>query len=165
MSGSTAVNFTNIPRELKSLCSFCVWKREERNGEGSKVPYNPKTGKRARTNDPDTFSDFSSAVMAYVSDGYDGIGFRVSESIGALDIDNCIGEDGSLNDVAATVLGIFRDCYFERSPSGTGLRGFFRVSPGFTYDKSTYKANTRDYGLEIYLPETTNRFVTVTGDV
>ena len=159
------VDFTNIPQELKSLCSFCVWKKEVRGDERPKVPYSPKTGERARINDPDTFADFGTAVTAYVTKEYDGIGFRVSEGIGAIDIDHCIGEDGSLNDVAATVLSIFKDCYFERSPSGMGLRGFFRVEPSFAYDKSTYKANNRGIGLEIYLPETTSRFVTVTGNV
>lgn len=165
MSDKMAVDFTNIPQELKSSCAFCVWKKEKKEGRLTKVPYDPRTGQMARTNAPETFSDFGTAVTAYISNGYAGIGFRVSEGIGAIDIDGCIREDGSLNDVAATVLGIFKDAYFERSPSGTGLRGFFRVAPDFVYDKATYYVNNRKYGLEIYLPETTNRFVTVTGNV
>ena len=165
MSDKMAVDFTNIPQELKSSCAFCVWKKEKKEGRLTKVPYDPRTGQMARTNAPETFSDFGTAVTAYISNGYAGIGFRVSEGIGAIDIDGCIREDGSLNDVAATVLGIFKDAYFERSPSGTGLRGFFRVTPDFVYDKATYYVNNRKYGLEIYLPETTNRFVTVTGNV
>ena len=165
MSDNTSVNFVNIPQKLKASCSFCVWKREKRDGRLTKVPYDPRTGKMARTNAPDTFSDFGTAVKAYVMGGYDGIGFRVSEGIGAIDIDHCIREDGSLNDVAASVLGIFKDSYFERSPSGTGLRGFFILSPDFIYDKTVYYINNRKHGLEVYLPGTTNRFVTVTGDI
>lgn len=159
------VNFVNIPDVLKQTASFCVWKMEKRSGRPTKVPYNPRTGAMARTNDPSTFTDFNTAMKSYAIGGWDGIGYRVSEGIGAIDIDHCIREDGSLNDVAASILGIFPDAYFERSPSGTGLRGFFRLSPDFAYDKTVYYINNRKHGLEVYLPGVTNRFVTVTGDM
>ena len=165
MNDKVAVDFTKIPQELKSSCSFCVWKTEKRGKEKPKVPYDPKTGKKARTNDPSTFTDFGAAAMVYAIGGYDGVGFRVSKGIGAIDIDHCFNDDGSLNDVATAVLDIFKSAYFERSPSGNGLRGFFKAASNFAYDKTLYKANNRDCGLEIYLPETTNRFVTVTGNV
>ncbi|HRU99042.1 MAG TPA: phage/plasmid primase, P4 family, partial [Ruminococcus sp.] len=155
----------NIPDVLKQTASFCVWKLEKRSGRPTKVPYNPRTGAMARTNDPSTFADFNTAMKSYAIGGWDGIGYRVSEGIGAIDIDHCIREDGSLNDVAASILGIFPDAYFERSPSGTGLRGFFRLSPDFAYDKTVYYINNRKHGLEVYLPGVTNRFVTVTGDM
>lgn len=159
------VNFVNIPDALKHNASFCVWKLEKRSGRPTKVPYNPKTGAMAKTNDPSTFADFKTAMKAYAIGGWDGIGYRVSEGIGAIDIDHCIREDGSLNDVAASILGIFSTAYFERSPSGTGLRSFFKLSPDFAYDKTVYYINNRKHGLEVYLPGTTNRFVTVTGDM
>ncbi len=183
------VNFVNIPQELKDNASFCLWKKEKRNGRPTKVPYNPKTGELAKTNDPSTFSDFSTAMKAYAMGGWDGIGYRVSEgnvpaeavgasdgigaiggnvpteAIGAIDIDHCIRPDGTLNDVAASILGFFPNTYFERSPSGTGLRGFFKLSPDFAYDRTVYYINNRKYGLEVYLPGATNRFVTVTGDL
>lgn len=159
------VNFVNIPDALKQSASFCVWKLEKRSGRPTKVPYNPRTGNMAKTNDPSTFADFKTAMKAYAIGGWDGIGYRVSEGIGAIDIDHCIREDGSLNDVAASILGIFSTAYFEKSPSGTGLRGFFKLSPDFAYDKTVYYINNRKHGLEVYLPGITNRFVTVTGDM
>ena len=162
---STKVNFVNIPTELKQNASFCLWKIVKEKGKSRKVPCDPRTGSFAKHNDPSTFADFGTAMKAYAMGGYDGIGYRVSEGIGAIDIDHCIREDGSLNDVAASILGIFSSAYFERSPSGTGLRGFFRLSPDFAYDKTVYYINNRQHGLEVYLPGTTNRFVTVTGDV
>ena len=161
---SAKVNFVNIPQELKNNASFCLWKLEKRRGKPTKVPYNPKNGQLAKTNDPSTFADFGTAMKAYAMGGWDGIGYRVSEGIGAIDIDHCIREDGSLNDVAASILAFLPDAYFEKSPSGTGLRGFFRLSPDFAYDKTIYYINNRQHGLEVYLPGTTNRFVTVTGD-
>ncbi len=162
---SAKVNFVNIPQELKNNASFCVWKLEKRQGKPTKIPYDPRTGRLAKTNDASTFADFGTAMKTYAMGGWDGIGYRVSEGIGAIDIDHCIREDGSLNDVAASILSFFPDTYFERSPSGSGLRGFFRLSPDFAYDKTVYYINNRKHGLEVYLPGTTNRFVTVTGDV
>ena len=166
---ASRVNFVNIPRILKSTCSFCVWRKEKRNGKAIKIPYNPKTGQMAKTNDPSTFSDFATAMKVYAlgvgTSHWDGIGFRVSEGIGAIDIDHCIRKDGSLNDVAASVLSFLKNAYFEKSPSGTGLRGLFRLDSDFTYDKTRYYINNRRFGLEVYFPGVTNRFVTLTGDV
>ena len=62
---TSKVNFVNIPQELKNNASFCVWKMEKRQGKPTKVPYNPKTGALARTNDPSTFSDFGTAMKTY----------------------------------------------------------------------------------------------------
>lgn len=147
-----SVNFVNIPTELKQNASFCLWKKEKRGGRVTKVPYNPSNGTMAKTNDASTFSDFATAMKAYAMGGWDGIGYRVSEGIGAIDIDHCIREDGTLNDVAASILGFFPNSYFERSPSGTGLRGFFKLSTDFAYDKTVYYINNRKHGLEVYLP-------------
>ena len=60
------VNFVNIPKELKTNASFCLWKLEKRSGKPTKVPYNPRTGQLAKTNDPSTFGDFNTAMKAYV---------------------------------------------------------------------------------------------------
>ncbi|MCD7825515.1 MAG: phage/plasmid primase, P4 family [Clostridiaceae bacterium] len=159
------VNFTNIPADLKQSCRFCVWKREEKDGRMTKIPYNPVTGYRAQSNNPDSFSEFPQAAATYAIGGYDGIGIRVSDGIGAFDIDHCIGADGSLNEVAAGVLDAFQNCYVEKSPSGTGLRGFFRVPADYVFNRQRYYINRQQRGLEIYVPGATHRFVTVTGDV
>lgn len=161
------VNFVNIPADLKESCRFCVWKKEKGKGRSArltKIPYNPVTGQKAQSNHGETFSDFATAMKSFAMGGYDGIGIRVSSGIGAIDIDHCIREDGSLNDVAASVLGFFKSAYFERSPSGNGLRGFFHVDTDFVFDKTVYYINNRTHGLEVYLPGATNRFVTVTGN-
>lgn len=160
-----AVNFVRIPEELKASCRFCTWKYETRGGRKTKVPYTPGTMHKAQTDKPETFGDFSTAMKAYAMGGCDGIGIRVASGIGAIDIDHCIREDGSLNDIAASILGIFPGIYTEKSPSGTGLRAFFKVSPDYVFDKATYYINNRKLGVEIYVPGATNRFVTVTGNV
>ena len=46
----------NIPEELKTLEQWVVWKKEERGGKITKVPYNPSTPKRkAQSTDPSTW--------------------------------------------------------------------------------------------------------------
>ena len=159
------MDIKNIPGKLKTTCSFCVWKFEKRNGQKTKMPYNPATGERAKINDLRTFSDFKNTLVTYAMGGYDGIGIAVGNGIGAFDIDHCIREDGTLNDTADTVLSIFPTAYVEKSPSGKGLRGFFCVPEDYVYDKTVYYINNRNKGLEVYMPGATNRFVTVTGDV
>lgn len=159
------VDIKNIPALLKTSCRFCVWKYEKRNGQKTKMPYNPANGDRAKINDLHTFADFKTTLVAYAMGGYDGIGVAVGNGIGAFDIDKCIREDGTLNDTAATVLSIFPTAYVERSPSGKGLRGFFCVPEDYVFDKTVYYINNRKAGLEVYMPGATNRFVTVTGDV
>ena len=166
-----AVNFTNIPDIIKQSCQFCTWIREKgKDGRLTKVPYTPGTGYRASTDKASTFRDFVTTAGAYAVGGYNGIGIRVAPvdgkpSIGAIDIDHCFREDGTLNDVASGIVALFPTAYFEKSPSGTGLRGFFKVEPDYIYDKTTYYINNRKLGLEIYIPGATNRFVTVTGNV
>ena len=95
----TKVNFVNIPDALKRNASFCVWKLEKRSGRPTKVPYNPKTGAMAKTNDPSTFTDFNTAMKAYAIGGWDGIGYRVSEGIGAIDIDASSENGGAIKSI------------------------------------------------------------------
>ena len=52
-------NCENLPADLRENGRFCLWRYEERDGRQAKVPHNPRTGERARANDPDTFDNFS----------------------------------------------------------------------------------------------------------
>ena len=105
------VDIKNIPAELKSSCRFCVWKFEKRNGQKTKMPYNPANGDRARINDLRTFADFKTTLVTYAMGGYDGIGIAVGSGIGAFDIDHCIREDGTLKtSTAASRMQIWHSC-------------------------------------------------------
>ena len=121
------VNFAAIPQELKQSASFCVWKREKRNGKLTKVPHNPTNGTFAKTDDPSTFAAFNTAMKAYALGGWDGIGFRVSEGIGAIDIDHCIREDGSLNDVAASIMSSVSSPAATPSPRAFSTTAWLRL--------------------------------------
>ncbi len=154
--------YDNLPQRIKSEKLFCCWRYEQQNGRKTKVPYDPVTGRRAKTNRPDRFRDYETATAAGGS--YDGIGFLVGGAIHFLDLDNCFSENGLLEPWAEDTIKAFDGCYMEKSPSGGGLRVIFLASD-FKFDKNRYYINNRKLGLEVYVPGATNRFVTLTGDV
>ena len=74
-----------IPQELIDKAQWCVWKREFRGGKPTKVPYDPRDGKRAETNNPDTFCSFLLADEAFnIYGDYDGVGIRISDGFSAI---------------------------------------------------------------------------------
>jgi primase-polymerase (primpol)-like protein len=96
-----------------------------RDGKPTKVPYSV-TGRRAKSNDPRTWSTFEEVRKAYDAGGFDGIGFCLSDSDGltGIDLDHVL--DRATAEVvvpeAREILAHFADDYVERSPSGDGLR-------------------------------------------
>jgi len=149
----------NIPAELKRICKFCLWKKER----NTKIPYNPFLGTRAESDNPKTFSDYDTALRAFAGGKWDGLGIRIADGIGAIDIDHCINTNKTADKTASEIMSIFEGVYFERSPSGEGLHAFFKLPPDFYYDKDIYY--TKKNGVEVYIPGATNRFITVTGNV
>jgi putative DNA primase/helicase len=155
------MSYENIPDELKNEARWCVWKREQRNGKDTKVPYNPYTGFHARSNDISTFSDFETACGAFEKGGYTGLGIGMFNGFAAIDIDHCI-ENGEPSDVAKDIIEKM-DSYTEISPSGKGIRIICKVN-NFNYDTTKYKQNNHKIGLECYVAGSTNKYVTITGD-
>ena len=151
--------YDNIPDELAELKQWCVFKKEwrEDSQKFTKVPYNPETGKKARSNDPTTWSDFDTAVDKSVE--YDGIGFFFHKDYYGVDLDNCESEimryksgDFEENIVAEFIETL--TSYAEISPSGQGIhiicKGSLPVGGRRKGDIEMY-----DHG----------RFFTMTGDI
>lgn len=155
----------NLPQDLREKARFCCWRLENRPGEDkpAKIPYNPHTGGKAQSNNPSTFTTLTKAEEAQAQ--YSGIGVGVFDDLGAIDIDHCLDESGSLSEMAQDIVGIAvsAGAYVERSPRKTGIRILFWL-PGFQYDKKRHFINCRKIGLEVYVAGSTNRFLTVTGD-
>lgn len=153
-----------LPQELKDYGRWCIWKYERLEGRAkpTKVPYNPHTGGRAMSNNPDTFTSFQEAVNALKRGGFSGLGVGVFDGLCAIDLDNCLSEDGTPSSLALDIIGTMQS-YTETSPSGHGIRIFFRAS-GFGYDKSRYYTMNASRGLEVYVYGHTHKFLTVTGN-
>lgn len=115
-----------VPDALASENQWLVWKAvtiTKRDGteKVTKVPYDPKTGKKASTQRRSNWGSFDDACMAML-DGYDGIGFvfTADDPFVGIDLDNCFNEDGSLRADAETAINTVKS-FTERSPSGNGL--------------------------------------------
>ena len=150
----------NLPIPLRESACFCCWRYEERNGRRTKVPYNPRTGGTAQSNNPETFAPLP--VAAGAMQNYDGLGVGIFGDLGAIDIDHCI-VDGVPSELARDIIQTMKG-YTELSPSGTGIRILF-WAPGFRYDTERYYINNQKRGLEVYIAGCTKKYVTVTGNV
>ena len=117
---TTACILEAIPDELRDRAQWVVWKYEERPGEPkpTKVPYNARSGRKASTTDPATWSAFDEAVAA--AEGYDGPGyvFAPDDPMIGIDLDGC--RNPVTGEITAWALDILGDTqsYTEVSPSG-----------------------------------------------
>lgn len=151
-------NFNEIPTELKNVPQWVLWRKEERNGKPTKIPYQAN-GEMAQANNRRTWSTFATAVKFYLEGDYDGIGFvfsRQDNYIG-IDIDKCV-VDGKTNTFATEIIDTL-DSYTEFSPSGNGIHIIIKGSLPQSV-LGTGRKNTK-HGLEIY---SYGRFFTFTGN-
>lgn len=153
-----------IPDELKALPRWVCWRaipKATKDGSTklSKQPINPRTGGLAQSNNPQTWTDFDTAVAASVD--YAGIGFMFAGSgyIG-IDIDNRPEElNAYRNGDYSTIFGQMNDAlqtYMEFSQSGNGVHFIGR---GTLPDKDFKNS---EVGIEMY---TGARFFVMTGNI
>jgi putative DNA primase/helicase len=149
------MTYHNIPDELKSLPQWVTWKTVVRNGKKTKVPYQPRPGKKrlADSTNPETWGTFTEAtsLIDFNPSAFDGIGFvftRNDPYIG-FDIDDTNREE--FNSLIDTM-----DSYTEISPSGDGLHIIGRGS--LPVDNS----GKHPQGLGIFQH---SRYFTMTGNV
>nr|WP_300834399.1 AAA family ATPase [uncultured Acetatifactor sp.] len=151
-----------IPEDLLQHGQFCCWAYQARPGSAkpAKVPYNPSTGQRARVDHPEDFAPLDGTMTAFQSGSYSGIGILITGNLCAIDIDNCIDDNGQLSLMAADVVNRMQ-AYTEISPSGRGLRILFVINQ--PVDKDMYYVNNPDIHMEIYT-DSTKKYVTLTGN-
>ena len=85
-------HFEQLPDSLKASGRFCLWRYELRGGRQTKVPYDPVTKARARSNDPSSFSDYPTALRQR---GYDDLGVGIFGALCAIDLDHCVTVTGN----------------------------------------------------------------------
>src|SRR5215211_3332349 len=140
----------NIRDRRQWLC----WRTEERDGEPTKVPYDPSTGEKASSTKPNTWTSYEKAVSVCKDDGYEGIGFVFTpeDDLCGVDLDKCLNpETGEIEGWAQEVIGELNS-YTEISPSGTGVHILVRGElPAGRNRKGRFEAYDR------------GRYFTVTG--
>lgn len=127
MSDLIEPRLDRVPDELASVNQWVVWKAvpmKKRDGtvKITKVPYDPKNGKKASTQRRSNWGSFDQACESLLMEGYDGIGFvfTADDPFVGIDLDNCFSEDGTLRGDAEAAINTVRS-FTERSPSGNGL--------------------------------------------
>src|SRR5713101_5237239 len=80
-----------IPQKLRDIPQWVTWKYQWRKNNWTKPPYCPRSGNSAKTTDPETWSDYGTALARFKAGGCDGIGIVLTEALGivGLDLDKC----------------------------------------------------------------------------
>lgn len=115
---SSAVIPENIPQAMRDRAQWLVWAHEwdAKRGEWAKVPRRADGKGNAASTKPETWASFNTAMAAYQSGNYAGIGFALTgdDPFILVDLDKCQGEAWAVEIMDAL------DSYTEESPSGTG---------------------------------------------
>jgi hypothetical protein len=143
-----------FPAELTGLPQWLCWRYgDSRNGKPTKVPFDPRTKRKASSTDPETWCDYEQA-QAGAQNGFDGRGFVFTEpdDYCGIDIDKCRNPStGRVAEWAQRIVDRFAS-YTEISPSGTGLHIIIKGRlPG---------SGIKRGGVEIY---DRGRYFTMTG--
>lgn len=155
--------YSAIPQELKGYKNWVCWQAypDPKSHSGiSKKPVNPKTGGLAQSNNPDTWSDFETAVRQ--SGKYSGIGFMFSNSpFFGVDLDDMPNDiqdyqNGGTDNIISEFVNTLQS-YTEFSQSKTGVH---IICKG-TLPEGRRKAKNDSGGFEIY---ENGRFFVVTGN-
>lgn len=157
------------PAALRELKAWVIWRFEPNDNPGGKprkVPYYAAGGRRygdmGTPEDRRQLCTFDQARTAAAKRGMDGVGFAplADHGIVALDFDDCVDDAGEIHPEVQAILGT---TYAELSPSGHGVRAFFRGQLGNR--KSHHTRNhqrVHPFGMETF---SNNGFVTFTGNV
>lgn len=118
-----------IPESLKELNRWVVWRNDTiPGGRTTKVPYDARTMRRAKSNDPNTWATYADAQAAAQGDStMAGVGIMLGDlgdgrTLCGVDLDDCI-VGGAVVEKAAEIIRSI-PTYWETSPGGFGVKGF-----------------------------------------
>lgn len=110
----------SIPQELKELKQWIVWK-------DNKQPYSAITMKQKGWSTESNWTTFEDAKRVCKSCKFTGLGFVFKFPYVGIDLDNCIEDDGMMNDLAREITSTI-DTFTEYSKSGKGLHLYCKVT-------------------------------------
>ena len=126
------------PAYFRERNIWVLWRLEkDQTGRLTKIPYSAKTGYKASSTDPATWSSFSEARAAYecMNDCYDGLGIVLSkdEDLVFIDIDHVKTEQDTFSEAAIDLAEKCPVTYLECSQSKNGIHIFVRgkIDKGF----------------------------------
>jgi hypothetical protein len=159
-------DLANLPAALRSRTQerrWVCWKWTWKSSQWTKPPFQACDPLLfAKSNDPETWGDYSVAVAAVAAGEANGIGYMLLGSdLSAIDLDHCRDpQTGEIDEWAQAEIKA-TDSYVETTVSGAGLRilGIGSCSELHTNYRIPGTAN----GAKVELFRNTNRFVTISG--
>jgi len=136
-----------LPTELTSLNQWvCAW-------NGTKIPMKATEKKAASSANPETWSDYQTALNAVKNGVYDYVGFVFNgNGIVGIDIDCGFDSTGFLSDLSVDIMKACKS-FTEKSRSGRGIHVYVKgILP--------FDGRNNRQGVEIYQ---TGRYFIVTG--
>jgi hypothetical protein len=160
------LNAAAIPGELGSQIAFVGWRLEgdPKRKNWVKKPIDLHTGGYAKSDDPTTWVDLTTALARYRALGCDGIGICRTADYVFVDLDGALNENGSCKPfpwVGKILVVIQGRSYMERSALGNGLHAICRarLRPGRRQFDEPHLKHT---GFAFY---DASRYFTLTGHV
>lgn len=108
------------------------WRTEARDGRATKIPFDPRTGQPAKSDDSRSWATCREAEFWAIKERGDGVGIMScpvgDASLAAVDLDACRNTDtGDIAPCAQEIIDRL-GTYAEVSPSGTGVTAFFAIA-------------------------------------
>ena len=149
-------DITALPPALKPLSEidhWVAWLWTRGNGsKWTKPPLQPRSpNRRAKNNDPATWSSHAEAAHVVQERLAHGIGFVLTGTeIAAIDLDHCRdSETGAIDGWAQAIIDRASDAYIEVTVSGSGLRVVGTATGKVTHTR--YKVSGHNgAGIELY---------------
>lgn len=164
MSGTNDFNsLADLPPEITSLKTWLVWRLMQKPGmkKPRKVPFyvngQAREGGQGGEADLQNLVEMQRSIATAQKGGYNGVGLAMLKAHGlvALDFDDCVVDGVIIPEVRDVIEGT----YSEFSPSGTGIRAFFR---GEIRDKKDHNESKRyPFAIEFFC---STGYVTITGN-
>jgi putative DNA primase/helicase len=145
---------------LQARPQWVCWRKEQRQGKLTKVPYSATTGRRAESDNPATWASYAQVVQAQRTRQYDGIGYMFHRDYTGVDLDHCINPDGSIDPWAQAYLNQLKS-YAEYSPSKTGIHILVRGTIPSGIRRRMPDAPHSEAAIEMYCER---RYFTITGN-
>jgi RecA-family ATPase len=156
---AVSLKLGNIPKSIKQYERWILWKYSQLpNGKWTKTPHSVSSGHKIDATNMDNGASFADAVKALRGnrERFDGLGFLLGEGIAGIDVDDCIDENGNLDDRGQRMSAAYAGTYAEVSPSGRGFKILVEIGD----DPKLASIGKNSGGIEIYGGR---RYFTVTG--
>jgi AAA domain len=161
-------DLAKLPRALAPLIErpqWAVWRWTRQGDIWQKPPFMATQPQRhASTNDPNTWTDYQTALAAMQAGHADGISYVLTEDdpFAAIDIDNCRHlTTHSIDPWAQLFMQFAVTSYQEVTPSGEGVRIWGLANGPVLHKKFSLQTNDKDIAVELF--RRTRKVLTITG--